>query len=137
MASNVHDDPVRHQLWAKSVPPEVQSLTVIVPPDNTIFSKDNPTTPGEDHKLLPTMIKLRAERDVLLSSSDKYLMVDYPIEQDLRDKWFIYRQVLRDLPNNKHYLVLDKDGKLQDFKKDEDGNFNGELEDLVWPTPPQ
>lgn len=67
-----------------------------------------------------TMIKLRAERDVLLSSSDKYLMVDYPIEQDLRDKWFIYRQVLRDLP------------VMSSPDLDEDGNLIG----VEWPVVP-
>ena len=41
---------------------------------------------------------LRAERDRLLTASDKYMIPDYPITDDLREQWLAYRQALRDLP---------------------------------------
>jgi len=57
------------------------------------------------------MTKLRSERDALIPSTDKYVMWDYPINDELRKKWKRYRQHLRDLPGMSS-PDLDEDGKL-------------------------
>jgi len=45
--------------------------------------------------------KLRAERDTLLSQTDKYATIDYPHESEAtKEAWLDYRQALRDLPAN-------------------------------------
>jgi uncharacterized membrane protein YgaE (UPF0421/DUF939 family) len=67
------------------------------------------------------MTKLRSERDALIPSTDKYVMRDYPINDETFKKWKLYRQLLRDLPG------------MSSPDLDEDGN----LKDVEWPTPPQ
>ena len=42
---------------------------------------------------------VRPQRDVRLSVSDKYLLPDYPITPEEKQKWLIYRHALRDLPS--------------------------------------
>jgi hypothetical protein len=43
--------------------------------------------------------KLRAERDTLLSQTDKYATIDYPhVSEEAKQAWLDYRQALRDLP---------------------------------------
>jgi len=44
------------------------------------------------------MKELRAKRDELLSSSDKYALPDWPHADGQRQLWLDYRQALRDLP---------------------------------------
>ena len=45
--------------------------------------------------------KVRERRDELLLASDKYALVDYPFKDDEeKNKWFEYRQMLRDLPGS-------------------------------------
>lgn len=41
---------------------------------------------------------VRMERDRLLDVSDKYVLPDYPISEELRKEWLDYRQALRDIP---------------------------------------
>ena len=67
------------------------------------------------------MTKLRSERDALFPSTDKYVMWDYPINDETRKKWKQYRQLLRDLPG------------MSSPDLDADGNLTG----VEWPTPPQ
>ena len=44
---------------------------------------------------------LRAERDTLLSQTDKYATIDYPHGSEAaKQVWLDYRQALRDLPAN-------------------------------------
>jgi hypothetical protein len=57
------------------------------------------------------MTKLRSERDALIPSTDKYVMRDYPINDETFKKWKLYRQLLRDLPGMSS-PDLDEDGKL-------------------------
>lgn len=57
------------------------------------------------------MAKLRSERDALFPATDKYIMADYPIRDEVRNKWSRYRQHLRDLPEMSS-LDLDDDGNL-------------------------
>jgi hypothetical protein len=44
-----------------------------------------------------TSLKIKKMRDVLLVNSDVYMVSDYPISDEDREKWKIYRQELRDL----------------------------------------
>ena len=71
----------------------------------------------EDRKV-EAMTKLRSERDALIHPTDKYVMLDYPINDKLRDKLKWYRQHLRDLPG------------MSSPDLDEDGNLTG----VEWPT---
>ena len=64
------------------------------------------------------MAKIRFKRDALMNSTDKYAMLDYPINDKLRDKLKWYRQHLRDLPG------------MSSPDLDEDGNLTG----VEWPT---
>ncbi len=40
----------------------------------------------------------RAERDSLLTSTDKYMIADFPVTDEEREQYKAYRQYLRDLP---------------------------------------
>ena len=88
---------------------------------------DYPPTPEEiaareviEQRKEDAMTKLRSERDVLIHSTDKYIMADYPIRDELRKKWKHYRQHLRDLPG------------MSSPDLDEDGNLTG----VEWPVVP-
>jgi hypothetical protein len=65
---------------------------------------------------------IRAERNNLLSESDKYTSIpDWPHEtEEIRQAWFDYRQALRDLPQTVNIQI------------DENGN----LTNVEWPVPP-
>jgi hypothetical protein len=44
--------------------------------------------------------ELRAERDIILSQTDKYATIDYPHRSEAaKQAWLDYRQALRDLPS--------------------------------------
>jgi hypothetical protein len=68
-----------------------------------------------EQRKVDAMTKLRSERDALIPSTDKYIMADYPIRDELRKKWGRYRQHLRDLPGMSS-PDLDEDGKLTDVE---------------------
>lgn len=40
---------------------------------------------------------IRSERAQLLKDSDLYMILDYPISQEKRSEWALYRQALRDI----------------------------------------
>ena len=45
--------------------------------------------------------ELRAERDTILSQTDKYATIDFPHGSEAaKQAWLDYRQALRDLPAN-------------------------------------
>jgi hypothetical protein len=67
------------------------------------------------------MKKLRAERDALINTTDKYVTPDYPINDEKRKQWGRYRQHLRDLPG------------MSSPDLDEDGNLVG----VEWPDAPK
>jgi hypothetical protein len=73
----------------------------------------------EDRKVV-AMTKLRSERDALFPATDKYVMRDYPINDETFKKWKRYRQHLRDLPG------------MSSPDLDEDGNLTG----VEWPAAP-
>ncbi len=74
-----------------------------------------------EQRKVDAMTKLRSERDALIPSTDKYVMWDYPINDELRKKWKRYRQHLRDLPG------------MSSPDLDEDAKLTG----VEWPAPPQ
>jgi hypothetical protein len=91
------------------------------------LSTDIKPTPEEtaarkavEQRRVDAMTKLRSERDALIPSTDKYIMADYPIRDELRQKWGWYRQHLRDLP------------AMSSPDLDEDGNLTG----VEWPAVP-
>lgn len=43
-------------------------------------------------------VQKRAERDNLLTQTDKYMLPDFPITDEKREQYKAYRQYLRDLP---------------------------------------
>ena len=49
----------------------------------------------------------RRERDALLSSTDKYMIIDFPVEDEYRQKIKEYRQVLRDITRDKLWPDVD------------------------------
>ena len=73
-----------------------------------------------DDRIIEAMTKLRSERDALFPSTDKYVMRDYPINDETFKKWKRYRQQLRDLP------------AMSSPDLDEDGNLTG----VEWPVAP-
>ena len=73
-----------------------------------------------DDRIIAAMTKLRSERDALFPSTDKYVMRDYPINDETFKKWKRYRQHLRDLP------------AMSSPDLDEDGNLTG----VEWPVAP-
>ena len=69
------------------------------------------------------VFKLRRYRDETLRETDKYLLPDYPITEEKREGWKVYRQELRDMLNNV---------KVEDLKMDNIDQITG----CIWPTPP-
>lgn len=49
---------------------------------------------------METWKKIRLQRNQLLQETDFYLMMDYPINEMCRQETIIYRQRLRDIPQN-------------------------------------
>ena len=67
--------------------------------------------------------EFRVIRDGLLNMSDRYMVIDFPITEDKRQEWKVYRQALRDLPTNTDLTQL----KM---------NYRLELINFTWPTTP-
>jgi len=65
----------------------------------------------------------RVERDNLLIISDRYMVIDFPITEEKRQEWKVYRQLLRDLPGNTDLTQLQMNSHFQ-------------LINFTWPTPP-
>lgn len=45
----------------------------------------------------------RAERDISLAQTDKYMLSDFPITDEKREQYKAYRQYLRDLPEQESF----------------------------------
>ena len=55
----------------------------------------------EEYRAAQPLNELRAERDALLSQTDKYATIDFPHgSKAAKQAWLDYRQALRDLPAN-------------------------------------
>lgn len=93
--------------------------------DNNKLSKDYILNKINEYIQEKPFEILRKKRNELLKECDYLALPDYPHENpEIRTAWKIYRQQLRDLPNNNESI---KDMKLDD---------NDELIGVVWPTPP-
>lgn len=66
---------------------------------------------------------LRIERNEKLLESDKYMIPDFPITEEKREEWKLYRQALRDLTITQ---------SLTDVLVDNTFEVSG----FSWPTPP-
>jgi len=88
------------------------------------MSEDIENNIPEPAILQDTIIDMfRLERDNLLTISDRYMVIDYPITEEKRQEWKVYRQLLRDLPRN-----TDLNGLQM--------NSNFQLINFTWPTQP-
>ena len=88
------------------------------------MSEDIENNIPEPAILQDTIIDMfRAQRENLLTISDRYMVIDYPITEEKREEWKVYRQLLRDLPEN-----TDLNGLQM--------NCDFQLINFTWPTPP-
>ena len=77
-------------------------------PDGHVFFDHEPTAEelavafkGHNAALKKQKLEeIRARRDQLLTESDRYMLLDYPIDEDQRERWKEYRQALRDMPES-------------------------------------
>ncbi|MDR3563310.1 MAG: tail fiber assembly protein [Negativicutes bacterium] len=58
-----------------------------------------PVIPSDEEMRERKLAAIRAQRDALLSAADKYMMPDYPITPAKMEEVKVYRQALRDLPD--------------------------------------
>ena len=72
---------------------------------------------------------LRGRRTMLLQESDWTQFADSPLSDSKKAEWAIYRQALRDLPNN------NPDPKWE--KNSEGKEDNTILPDVTWPNKPE
>lgn len=77
------------------------------------LTEDNQWIDPNPPALLPKEVKVRRSRDILLERSDRYMVLDFPISEEVREQWKQYRQALRDIPAQP-----------------------GFPDDLTWPTEP-
>lgn len=83
--------------------------------DSDVIVQDGSTLPSDSDIAANMLIQqnlyaftlLRDMRNSLLTNSDKYMLVDYPITSDLKASWTTYRQALRVLPDNLAGQTLD------------------------------
>ena len=67
--------------------------------------------------------EFKAIRDGLLTITDRYMTIDFPITEEKKQEWKVYRQVLRDLPTNTDLTQLQMNSNLQ-------------LINFIWPQEP-
>lgn len=84
---------ITEQEWEK-----VHSTAYIDPKTDKIVLGYSPA-----QKLQMLADQKRAERDNLLKESDKYMLTDFPISEEYREKIKEYRDQLRNLPENKKW----------------------------------
>lgn len=83
---------------------------ILPDPDGRPIATDQPLPDAEVAAGL-----LRARRDRLLRASDRTQLIDFQMSEKARAAWAVYRNALRDLPQN----------------------FGDDPASVVWPTPPQ
>ncbi len=49
--------------------------------------------------------QIRMKRNILLNETDKYMIEDYPISLERKEKMKVYRQTLRDLPEQSGFPI--------------------------------
>ena len=67
--------------------------------------KSKPTKASLENKLVQAQSdwdwgKVRQKRDDLLRDSDRIMLPDYPIQDPALEAWEVYRQALRDIPQD-------------------------------------
>tara|TARA_B100000963_G_scaffold13885_1_gene10702 strand:- start:33 stop:410 length:378 start_codon:yes stop_codon:yes gene_type:complete len=88
-----------------------------VPTEEEVNNKIAELQAAEPHKLL------REERDKRLAACDWVVTKHAEHGKMVPEKWKIYRQALRDLPNISYRPELGENGKLK-------------MDSVAWPTPP-
>tara|TARA_R110001592_G_C12994440_1_gene735332 strand:- start:84 stop:455 length:372 start_codon:yes stop_codon:yes gene_type:complete len=92
--------------------------------ENVIFDDNNVLKPSLQeyeytlYKLtnVEAIQKMREERNVLLDQSDKYMLDDFPQnDEGKKQLWMDYRRAIRDLPMTAR-PTLDEDGKLKNVE---------------------
>lgn len=71
---------------------------------------------------------IRDIRNGLLEDSDRYMIPDFPITEEKREEWKVYRELLREITNNienSGFIVFIYESRLSVYK-----------EGFSWPTPP-
>jgi hypothetical protein len=72
----------------------------------TLLPNGDWSIPPDDRILWTPEQKIRNIRDFRLKESDKYAYPDFPLTEEKRNEWIVYRQALRDItsqpgfPNN-------------------------------------
>lgn len=65
--------------------------------DVTLVQVDGEFLPDTDEKVIELQkAQIRSKRDSLLQKTDKFMISDYPISEDERQKIKLYREYLRD-----------------------------------------
>jgi hypothetical protein len=80
---------------------------------------------GYPHDVMPY---IREIRNGLLEDCDKYMIADFPITEEKKEEWRVYRQELREITNNienSGFIVFIYGRRLSVYK-----------EGFSWPTPP-
>jgi hypothetical protein len=96
--------------------------------ENEILTRDgffNLTTSSEAEEGIQMV---RFVRDGLLQNSDKYMVIDFPITEEKREEWKVYRGLLRNITGNLEtsgFRIFEIEGKIGVYK-----------EGFSWPTPP-
>lgn len=88
-------------LWTPVVPqPNVGQLVIDYP--DTVIAQEI------------ALRQLRAYRNVMLFDTDKFITVDFPLTQEVKDELIAWRQALRDIPGSisSNLLVLNQYGRL-------------------------
>lgn len=103
-----------------------EELKKLMEPDDTGFiflqkikNKNDP---------IDTLIRIRLYRNKLLLESDKYVLPDFPISDEKREEWNLYRQQLRNITNDldaSDFMLLLHEGEMKVYK-----------ETFLWPVPP-
>lgn len=76
-----------------------------------------PNGEWQTNEVQPTIeelaLRVKGRRDKYLTLSDKYMLSDFPITEEKRQEWVLYRQQLRDIPQQQGFPT-----------------------DVIWPTMP-
>lgn len=64
---------------------------------------------AQERKVQDYSDNVRNQRDMLLSSTDVYMLVDYPLTEEQKEEVKAYRQDLRNLPSQKDFPWIDKE----------------------------
>lgn len=52
-------------------------------------------------------VEIKAKRNALLEATDKYLLPDFPISEEEKAQYKMYRHYLRDYPSNPNWYLME------------------------------